>query len=165
MDDYLAVWAESYAFGADAGQGLKREVDDAAFTGVHGIEFEGLAGGLDSLGGSAGHHFQFFDAKGAIAGAVQEDLVLEGRLETKDAVGEMLDGLEEFGAAFEEEGVVAAGEFGEDFCAAVVGCGVGGERSNRSLEIELGGADGGVEEFLQRVCGRRAVELAVFDQV
>jgi len=87
VDDYLAVWAEAYAFGADAGQGLECEVDDAAFAGVHGIELEGLTGGLDTFGGRAGHHFQFFDAKGAIAGAVQEDLVLEGRLETKGAVG------------------------------------------------------------------------------
>src|SRR5579863_7728137 len=120
VDDYLAVRAEADAFGADTGKGLHGEVDDAAVAGVHGIEFKGLTGGLDAFGGGTGHHFEFLEAQGAIAGAVQKDFVLEGRLETERAMGEMLDGLEELGAAFEEQAVIATGEFGEDLGAAIV---------------------------------------------
>ena len=165
VDDDLAVRAEADAFGADAGEGLQGEMDDAAFAGVHGIELEGLLGGLNAFGGGASHHFKFFDAEGAVAGAVEEDFVLEGRFEAESAMGEMFDGLEKFGAAFEEEFGVAAGKFGEDFGAAVVGGGAFGERADGGLQGEFAGGDGVIEEFLQGGDGRRTIEVVIFDQV
>lgn len=165
MDDDLAVGAEADAFGADAGEGLQGEMDDAAFAGVHGIEFEGLLGGLHAFGGGASHHFEFFDAEGAVTGTVEKDFVLEGRFQAESAVGEMFDGLEEFGAAFEEEFGVAAGKFGEDFSAAVIGSGAFGEGADGGLQGEFAGADGVIEEFLQGGDGRRTIEVIIFDQV
>ena len=102
MDDHLALRAEANAFRPHAMDRLEREVDDAPFARIHWIEFERLAGGLDPFGGGASHHFQFFDAQGAVAGAVQEDFVLERRFEAKSAKGQMFDGLEEFGATLEQ---------------------------------------------------------------
>src|SRR6516164_2396211 len=76
MDHHLALRSDTDAFGADAGNRVQREVDDAALAGVHGIHFEGLARDSDPFGRGARHHLQLFDAQGAVAGAVEEDLVL-----------------------------------------------------------------------------------------
>src|SRR5262245_47834503 len=121
MNDDLATWAHADALGADAGYGLEREVNDAAFARVHGIEFERLARGLHAFGGGARHHFQFFDAKRAVPRDIEKNLVLKWRLETKGAMGEMFDGLEKFGATFEQEIFVAAGQVGENFRATFFG--------------------------------------------
>jgi len=57
MDDDLAGGADADAFGANAGDGLQGQMDNATLARIHGIELEGLTRSLHSLGGGASHHF------------------------------------------------------------------------------------------------------------
>jgi hypothetical protein len=133
VDNDLAIGADADALGSDTGDGLQREMDNAALARIHGIELERLPRSLDTFGGGAGHHLQFFNAKGAVASAVEKNFVLPRRLEAKSAMGKMFDGLKEFCASFQQKIFVAAGEFGKDFRVTIVCNGALRESANARL--------------------------------
>jgi hypothetical protein len=118
VDDDLAVLAHAYAFGADAGDILEGEMDDAAFARGHGIEAKGLLGGLDAFGGNASGHAKLFKTESAIAAAVEVNFFVVDGLEAQSTKGEMLEGFEEFGTMLEEKFFIAAVKVGKDFGVA-----------------------------------------------
>ena len=85
MDYDLAFFAHADAFGADAGDVFQGEVDDAAFARGHGIQAERLARSFDAFGGNFGGHAQLFKTQRAVAGAVDMNFFVEGRLEAQRA--------------------------------------------------------------------------------
>src|ERR1700722_12910005 len=62
VDYDLAFIAHADAFGADAGDVLEGEMDDAAFARGHGIEAKGLARSFYTFCGDFGGHAQLFKA-------------------------------------------------------------------------------------------------------
>src|SRR5262249_33231345 len=150
---------------ADTGNGLKGKMNDAALARVHGVEPERLPRGLHAFSSGASHHLQFFNTQGAVAGAIEKKLFLKGRLEAKRAMSKMLDGMEKLRAALEQQVFIAAGEVSKDFGAAVVGSGARTQRADSDFQIEFGGDNGLLEKFAQCFRRRRAIELAVFNQV
>src|SRR6516162_6671954 len=77
----------------------------------------------------------------------------------------MFDGLQQLAAPFKEEILVAAGEFGEDLGAVILGSGALGDGADGRCKVEFSGLQGGFEESPQSVCGRRAIQLVVLYQV
>ena len=110
------------------------EVDKAALAGVHGGEAEGLAGAGDFVNGLLGGPLELLVAARFVAGGVEaERMVLLGG-EAEELCGEVLEGVEEFGAAVEEQGNVGAGEVDAEH-----GIGTIGRGGRFGLEMEFKG--------------------------
>ncbi len=92
----------------------EREVDQPPLAGRHGRERIRHSGLDHTLRGHLGGQPEFLLAGGAVAFAIEADLIVIFRVEMKGLMGEVLKCAQRFGATFQQQRAVRAGEFHQD---------------------------------------------------
>lgn len=110
----------------------------APFARGHGRKGERSVCGAHFLDGYFRHHFKFAVAIGFEAFCVERDAVVTLGFEAEDLGGDVLDCVEEFAVAGQEEGSIGPGEFNFDF-----GISIGGWSGDRG-DCTGWGAGGGL---------------------
>ena len=124
MNDHLAFFAHTHAFRADSGHVLQGQMHDAALARRHGIQPERLARSLHAFRSNARGHSQFFKTESAVAAGVDVNFFMIGRFQSQRPESEVLEGLQNFRAAFQENRFVLAVEIGKHFGVAFRACSV-----------------------------------------
>ncbi len=101
---------------------------NAALAGGHGRKGEGAAGGTDFFDRDFSHQVEFAVAGGFEAFGVEGDPVVLFGFEAEDLCGDVLDGVEEFAVAGEQERSIGSGEFDCDLGGSWGGVWIGGGR-------------------------------------
>jgi len=121
------------------------QVEQAALAGVHRREGVGAARGADTFDGGFGDHLKLAVAEKLEIFCVEGDAVVLLRFKAEDLGGEVLDGMEEFSVAGEQERSIGAGEFDGDLGGWRGGLRVAGE--DFVLQFQAAGGEQSLEEL------------------
>src|SRR6266481_2318783 len=165
MDDDLAVFPQAGAFRAHSRHVFQGEMHDAALARRHGIQAEGLARSLHAFRSDARGHAQLFEAQCAVAPAIDMDFFVERGFETQRPKREMLDGLQHFRAALQQNLLVFAVDVRGHFRLAFPGTRVRCEKVHRRFQFQPRGADDLFQKAPQRIGGCLPVELVVSNEI
>lgn len=152
VEDDEAAGAIAGGGGGQAGL-AEGQVKQAALAGVHRREGVGPARGADSFHGGFGDQLKLAVAEELEVFGVEGDAVVLLGFEAEDLGGEVLDSVEEFGVAGEEDWGVGAGEFDGELGRWLQQQGLGWRLSrviageDLKFQFQSAGGEQGVEEL------------------
>src|ERR1700692_43371 len=119
----------------------------------------------DAFRGNARGKLQFLDTDAAVAGSVEPDAPIELRIEPKPAQGNMFERQEQFRMVFQQQILIAALEFDENFgIFEFLRCrGTHGTNFKRELEPAL--LNQSVKAAAQFRCDNLTIQLSIHDQI
>ena len=106
-------------------------------------------------------HAQLFKTQSAIPAAIQMNFFVKRRLQPQSAKRQMLKRFQQLSTVLQQQLLVASIQIGDHFGIA---SGVSGHRVYRCFQLKSSGAHRLIEEFLQRVNRRVAVQMSVLDK-